>query len=136
MEQSTRVLPPKFEPFDPELLFDPYPTYQRLRRMSAVCRGGPATWAITRYEEIAVLLRDPRLGHAFPESFSEMFRNLSVAPNTELQRVVSGLATPVHTRVRRLVGKALNPAIARQLKQRIQSDVYRRVAGAARAGRF
>jgi cytochrome P450 len=113
-------LPPRLHPLDPVLLDNPYPTYARLRRASALCRGGPATWAVMRYAEVAALLRDPRVGHEFPDEFQRPFTQVGGQPNLELPRIVSALEPPQHTRIRNLISKALSPAVIRRMSGRIR----------------
>ncbi|RJL27219.1 cytochrome P450 [Bailinhaonella thermotolerans] len=126
---SAVALPPKFDVFDPALLDDPYPTYARLREAGALCRAGPATWAVTRHAEVTALLRDPRLGHGVPDGLGRpallpgrepygdvVERVLGAArPNAELPGLVSALDPPAHPRVRGLLARALNPAAVRRL---------------------
>src|SRR5436189_2817573 len=112
-EAPGRILPPKFDAFDPEVLDDPYPVYARLRAAGAVCRGGPATWVVTRHAEVSGLLRDRRLGHTFPEGFREPFAADGGAANRLLRRIVSSLDPPDHTRVRKAVQRSLSPVVVR-----------------------
>lgn len=126
---TTTTIPPKFDVFDPDLLDDPYPTYARLRSVSPLCRGGPATWGITRYAEVAALLRDPRLGHGMPVGFKppivpvqraggDIMRQAleAVRPNVELPNLVSALDPPQHTRLRWLLSRVINPPLVRGLQ--------------------
>jgi cytochrome P450 len=119
----TQTLPPKFDAFDPEVLDDPYPVYARLRAAGALCRGGPATWVVTRHAEVSALLKDRRLGHTFPEGFRTPFAESGGAANRLLQRIVSSLDPPDHTRVRRGVAQAVNPATVRGLRDTIAARV-------------
>jgi cytochrome P450 len=119
-------LPPRFDVLAPELSKDPYPTYERLRERGALARAGPASWAVTRYAEVAALLRDKRLGHAVPDELaarvglgSHMIDGTSAASaivpvNPVLTGIVSSLDPPNHTRVRSLMVKALARTAAHQ----------------------
>ena len=49
-----------FNPIDPEFLADPYPTYHRLRAEYPVHYSPLGFWVLTRYEEVAAVLRDAR----------------------------------------------------------------------------
>src|SRR5436305_5145808 len=66
--QTSRV--PRFEAVAATVLDDPYPMYATFRDAGAVVRAGPAQWVVTRYAEVAALLRDPRLGEEFPEAYN------------------------------------------------------------------
>ena len=51
---------------DPRFRADPYPTYARMRREMPVCKVdvpgfGRTAWVVTRYEDVAAALKDPRL---------------------------------------------------------------------------
>jgi cytochrome P450 len=60
---------PRFDGSDPSLLEDPYPAYAELRETGGICRGGIGQWVVSRYDDVARLLRDPRLGKTMPESY-------------------------------------------------------------------
>ncbi len=129
-------LTPRFDVFDPALLDDPYPTYAEVRRRSAVCRAGPATFAVTRYAEVAALLRDPRLGHRLPGRDALVARLPdSTRLNGELSRIVSGLDPPEHGRVRRLLAKAVSPSVVSQARAPMVAAVDRILAAAVDRGR-
>src|SRR6266508_3884959 len=49
-----------FNPMDPEFLADPYPTYHRLRAEDPVHYSPLGFWVLTRYEDVAAVLRDAR----------------------------------------------------------------------------
>ncbi|MGE4566941.1 MAG: hypothetical protein AAEB43_04700, partial [Acidimicrobiales bacterium] len=51
--------PPSWNPFDPEFMVDPYPTYARLRREDPVHRTPLGILILSRYEDAFQLLRDP-----------------------------------------------------------------------------
>src|SRR5947208_14953468 len=49
-----------FNPLDPEAHADPYPQYRRLREHAPMLRGPRGYWVLSRYADIAAVLRDPR----------------------------------------------------------------------------
>jgi cytochrome P450 len=108
------LLPPRFDPLDPAVLDDPYPTYARLRRHGPLCRGGPGQYFVTRYADVSALLRDPRLGHQFPDTYYE-FSLGSGAASSFFRRIILDQDPPEHTRLRRLIGRAFSPSLVRQL---------------------
>jgi cytochrome P450 len=117
-------LPPRFDILSPGVSRDPYETYALLRQQAVLARAGPATWAVTRYAEIATLLRDRRLCHAVPKQFAERIGLdigasepapvRALAFNPGLTRIVSSMDPPRHTVVRSLMTKALGRAAAEQ----------------------
>lgn len=133
---ATSTLPPRFDAFAPEVLDDPYPVYARLRAAAAACRGGPATWVVTRHRDVADLLRDRRLGHTFPDGFRTPFTVAGGSADRLLRHIVSSLDPPDHTRVRRAVGRALNPTVVRDLRPRLTALVGGLLDGAAARGGF
>ena len=125
------MLPPRFDVLAQEVLDDPYITYARLREETPIARAGPATWAITRYTDVAALLRDRRLGHTVPEELALRVglergaagRGPSIAVNPVLTRIVSSMDPPRHTIVRSLMVKGLARAAAEQ------AHMFREMAG-------
>jgi cytochrome P450 len=129
-------LPPKFDALDPELLEDPYPLYRRMREESALCRGGPATWVVTRYAEVSALLRDPRVGHEFPQRLGRPDMLLGTQPNFELPTIVSAIEPPAHTRIRSALSQALTPPVVRRLTTLIEKTAAELLAPALARGEF
>ncbi len=125
MARSTGTLLPKLDVFDPQLLTDPYPLYHRLRSAGPICRAGPGVYAVLSWAEIHRLLRDPRIGHDFPDEFRSPFRQLEGEPNTVMPAIVSALEPPRHTRIRRLLGQAMGPPELRRLHPAIEAEVGR-----------
>jgi len=54
--------PVQFNPLLPEVVADPYPTYHRLRAEDPVHLSPTGVWFLTRYDDAAMILRDPRFG--------------------------------------------------------------------------
>ncbi|WP_083844758.1 cytochrome P450 [Saccharomonospora cyanea] len=136
MDTYVSGLPPKFDALDRELLVDPYPVYTRLREESALCRGGPATWVVTRYAEVSALLRDSRVGHEFPERLGRPDMVLGTQPNFELPTIVSAIEPPAHTRVRGALSQALTPPVVRRMTALIERTVHELLEPALQRGSF
>ncbi|HEY7539306.1 MAG TPA: cytochrome P450 [Methylomirabilota bacterium] len=121
-----------FNPMDPEFLADPYPTYHRLRAEDPVHHSPLGFWVLTRYEDVAAVLRDPRF-------VKEPLAALVAARfGAEVPRGV-GLSMldrdpPDHTRLRSLVSKAFTPRVVEGLRPRIQKIVDGLIARAEAAG--
>lgn len=133
----TTAIPPKFDIFDPDLLDDPYPTYARLRNAGPLCRGGPATWGVTRHADVSALLRDCRLGHGMPAGFNPPIALVqradgavmqqvleAIQSNVELPNLLSALDPPQHTRLRGLLSRVINPPVVRRLQTLIGTTAY------------
>lgn len=129
-------LSPKFDVLDPDLLVDPYPLYQRMREESALCRGGPATWVVTRYADVSALLRDERIGHEFPSRLGRPDVLLGIKPNFELPTIVSAIEPPAHTRIRGALSHALTPPVVRKLTTLIERTAAELLASALRRQEF
>jgi cytochrome P450 len=117
---------------DPVFKADPYPTYARLRRDMPVAPtrlpDGRAVWLVTRYDDVALVLKDARfakdrrrvnMSHRTP--FSRFFGPLITA----LQFNMLDLDPPDHTRLRGLVHKAFTPRFVERLRDRIQALAVR-----------
>ncbi|QNP74252.1 cytochrome P450 [Streptomyces roseirectus] len=97
---------------------DPHGVYAELRRDAPV-RGvvtpdGLRVWVVTRYEDVRLVLADPRLAKD-TEVVGELFRRNTVegrAPRAVGRRTAGHMLNsdpPVHTRLRTLVSRAFTP---------------------------
>jgi cytochrome P450 len=85
---------------EPANLADPYPLYAQLREREPVQVAGE--WVFTRYDEVATVLRDPRLGRPRVPRFAlssvgvvlRMFLLLDLPDHTRLRRAVTRLFIP------------------------------------------
>ncbi|SCK54747.1 cytochrome P450 [Streptomyces sp. WMMB 322] len=112
---------------------DPYPVYRELRAYGPVCRGGPGQWVFPRHAEVSALLRDTRLGREYPEQYQAL--SIGEGPaNDYLQRIVINRDHTAHARLRRLLIKALNPALVRSLAGPVGALVDRRLDHLAERG--
>jgi len=110
--------PVQFNPLLPEVIEDPYPLYHRLRAEDPVHQTQAGMWVLSRYDDIAVILRDPRFGRrGFQELISARFGGPGLGRSMLLQD------PPNHTRLRSLVNKAFTPRVIEGLRGRIQQIV-------------
>ena len=120
---SQTLPPPLFDPFAPGFTDDPYPQYTALRAQAPVYQHPIGFWLLTRYDDVAWLLR---------AALSVEDRNVSDGPFLELREQLRGDETPRsgglsmldrdppdHTRLRRLVSKAFTPRAVQALRPRI-----------------
>ncbi|GGW20674.1 cytochrome P450 [Streptomyces capoamus] len=115
-------LPLKFDSRAPAVLQDPYPVYRELRESGGLSRGGPGQWVVSRYDDVAPLLRDRRLSHEYPEEYHEFSTGEGPAQSF-FQRILLDRDAPDHTRLRRLMAQAFSP----RLLQRMHGYIERRV---------
>src|SRR4029450_5669620 len=115
-----------FNPMDPEFLADPYPTYHRLRDEDPVHHSPLDFWVLTRYEDVAAVLRDPRFikgplgsrGAAGVGVTVPAVRSGGTVP-PGVGRSMLDRDPPDHTRLRSLVSKAFTPRVVEGLRPRI-----------------
>ena len=109
-----------FHPMDPEFVADPYPTYHRLRTEDPVHHSSLGLWMLTRYEDVAAVLRDSRLvKEPIPAVVAARMGWITPAsPLSMLDR-----DPPDHTRLRGLVSKAFTPRVVELLRPRVQQIV-------------
>ena len=121
--------------FDPEFLADPYPAYHRLRAEDPVHRHPLGFYVLTRYEDVAVVLRDARFGKGGYQALIEgRFGASPDGPRLALSMLFRD--PPDHTRLRALVSKAFTPRVVETLRPHVQAIVDRLLARAAEAGRM
>jgi cytochrome P450 len=131
----TTSLPPKFDPYDPAVLDNPYPTYARLRHAGPLCRGGPAQWVVPRYADVARLICDPRLSSRYGSEYHRIA--VGDGPLTDFfEHIVLNRDPPGHTRLRRLLGQAFTPAAVRSLTSSIGTLVDELLAPGLDRGRL
>lgn len=126
--------------FDQEFLADPYPTYAWLRENSPVHHLGGDFWAISRYEDVMKVLRNPTVfsselgysGMLSGESSSasrtgrDRRRAMTDSGMGVLSNGFAGLRIliavdpPDHTRLRRLVSKPFSPRHIWSLEPRLR----------------
>jgi cytochrome P450 len=110
-------------PFDVEFYVDPYPVYARLREAAPVHRvclpEGSPVWLVTRYDEVAELLKDRRLvrnrRHA-GDYENEVLPEFVRSGNLHMED------GPVHTRLRRFMNFAFTPKRIDMLRPVIVSE--------------
>ena len=127
----------EYNPFLPDVHADPYPLYHRLRREDPVHWNPPGVWLLTRYDDVAAVLRDPHLGRDPRNAAEVQALRASLAPGEPLpwqDQAPSMLFVdpPDHTRLRTLVHKAFTPSAVEQLRPRVRelvAELLDRVVG-------
>jgi cytochrome P450 len=121
--------------FDPDFLADPYPVYHRLRSEDPVHRHPLGFYVLTRYDDVAALLRDARFGKGGYQALFEM-RFGGRVDGSGLAASMLFRDPPDHTRLRALVSKAFTPRVVETLRGRIQAIVDRLLDDVAERGRM
>ena len=117
--------PFEFEPFAPDFDADPAPIYRRLREEEPLHYWVTAPgWVVTRHEDVAVVIRDPRfslnfwdLEHAPPQPPMEersLFDQLMARGTFQVQ-------DQDHVRLRKLVSYALTPRAVDRMRAEVQA---------------
>lgn len=120
-----------WNPLDPAVHADPYPSYRRLRESAPMLRAPMGFWVVSRYADIAAVLRDGRFGHSMDEA-SAMLQAMEGPGGTtvtELSRWMLFRDPPDHTRLRALVSKAFTPRAVEALRPRVTQIVDQLVEG-------
>jgi|HigsolmetaAR206D_1030411.scaffolds.fasta_scaffold02454_1 unspecific monooxygenase len=129
-EMLAQLMP--FDPFDPEFVSDPYPTYRRMRENGPVLRTPVGMVFVTGHEEASRVLRDPAFGWGDGDLVADQF-----VPNPDGPplRPLMFLDPPDHTRIRSLVGRAFSGRAMERIRHRAEAIVERLVAEAVELGR-
>jgi cytochrome P450 len=105
-----------FNPLLPEFHANPYPFYHRLRQEDPVHHSPLGVWVLTRYDDVELVLRDPRFVRAGFEAF--LYTDEGRLPTSMLFR-----DPPDHTRLRSLVSRAFTPRVIDGMRVHIQELV-------------
>ena len=87
-----------FNPMDPEVLRNPYPTYKRMRNEYPVYRHPAGFWALTRYQDVSEALKD-----AATFSSSAMGQQNQQMMGEGIGRSLISEDPPTHTEQRNIV---------------------------------
>ncbi|AKJ02945.1 hypothetical protein ATI61_113136 [Archangium gephyra] len=102
----------------PEVRANPYPLYAELRRRP-VCQVEPGgMWAVSRYDDVVTVLKDPRRFSS--EGLGRSFRPPWLERNPTADSLVMK-DPPEHTRLRSLVTRAFNGATLSRLEPSIRA---------------
>ncbi len=128
-----------YNPFDPAIRANPYPTYARLRAEAPVYRSGSlGLTVVSRYDDVLCALKDPA---AFSSrAMRDLFAQGAVAVNGEGSGIdgetLIGTDPPVHTRLRKIVNRAFTPRRIAGLEARIREVADELIARFEGRGKF
>ena len=131
-EQEKIEYDPIYDPFNPELIADPYPYYERLREEHPVYYNERMDfYVLSRYEDIYRALRKPQIFSSAQglTPVKDEISQLGLPPTFIM------MDPPDHTRLRRLITKAFTPDTVKALEPKIREFVIGRIeAMKAKAG--
>jgi cytochrome P450 len=133
------VTAPTFNPFDPSFRADPHPFYDALRRDDPVHFAPGGLVVLTRYDDVAAVLRSNDFSRDVEKSAKAIDTPVSMRRRerrTTGTKSILNLDPPDHTRLRRLVSKSFTPSAIERLRPLVQHfvdsalhDVEQRVRG-------
>lgn len=122
-------------PFGEPVRLDMDPLFTKLRREEPVCRvelpyGGEG-WLVTRYEDVKLVLADPRFSRAATVGREDLPRATPapVRPDSLLS-----MDPPEHSRLRKLVAKAFTGRRVAELRPRTRAIVDEKLTALEQAG--
>lgn len=105
-----------YDPNDPAMYADPYPTYRRLREEEPTFHSAePGFWALSRHADVSAAWRD-----------FELYSNdhgVSIdlwGPDARTRMSFIAMDPPDHTRFRALISRGFTPARVQRLQERIR----------------
>jgi len=104
-----------FNPIDPEVLRNPYPTYKKMRDEYPVYRHPAGFWALTRYRDVSEALKD-----AATFSSSAMGQRNQQGMGEGFGRSLISEDPPTHTDQRNTVNRGFTPSRIGALEPRIE----------------
>ena len=125
MQQSTPAMQ-LFNPSDPAFIADPYPAYRMLREHAPVWKSPLGMWILTRYEDIANVLKDSSFIHDFEGEISDPRNRRAVKDEPVTKNLGQSMLVrdpPDHTRLRNLVVRAFTARRVEEMRPRIQKIV-------------
>ncbi len=130
--------PPAFNPLDPAFIQDPYPFYHRLREAAPVFKTPMGFWLLSRYDDIALALKDKRFGKDFEGSIKRRYgtSRLNEPAFASLAHTMLVLDPPDHTRLRGLVNKAFTARRVLDMRPRIRALVDQQLDRVADKGQM
>lgn len=137
-EQTPVADAPLFNPFSPEFLRNPYPSFELLRENQPLMKTPLGFWVASRYADVQMILKDRRFGKGFEERMKmrngdDVFDN-PVYANMRTWMLVQD--PPDHSRLRGLVSKAFTARRIEGLRPQIQTLVDELLDRVAPQGRM
>ena len=124
-----------YDPFDPQVLADPYPYYAALRRSAPVHPVASLNLkVVSRHADAELVLRRPDLFSSSPyRDFIRAAMELGGMPELESETLL-GSDPPCHTRLRKIVNRGFTHARVAALAPTIEKMANQLVVGLIEAG--
>lgn len=101
-----------FVPNDAEFIRDPYPLYQRLRQQQPLHRSPMGYWVLSRFDDVAAAMKDPRLSNQ-PSRYAvthQRNRNKYTAADVAAN-IIPFLDPPQHSTPRQLINRVFQQSL-------------------------
>jgi cytochrome P450 len=107
----------RWDPWDPEIFANPYPTYRRLRDEAPLYRNEEHDfWALSRFEDVERGLRDPATFSSAKGNIVELIQaEVDLPPGTVIME-----DPPAHTVHRKLMSRMFTPRRVEELEPQIR----------------
>lgn len=92
---------------DPRFAADPFPTYARLRRESPVHRNSDGSFLVTRYDDVAMVLRDSRMSSDKTLELTPLYGESPILEH--YLNIMVFVDPPRHTGIRKRLARAFTP---------------------------
>jgi cytochrome P450 len=116
----TTDTPVVFDPFNPDFIANPYPLLHRLRARAPVHHSPWGFWVLTRYADVAHVLRHPQVFGTYVLRDRLRAQLGDGAAFAYVSRRLTSLDPPDHTRLRTLVTKAFTVRRVDAMRPQIQ----------------
>ena len=118
----TVAVAPQFNPFDPSFTESPYELYANLRDNDPVQYSDLLCgWVVTRYEDVAALLRDPTISSSVHSATPTSVTKIEIerlAEQPRAARTIVMMDDPDHARTRKLMAKPFRVAAIERVRGR------------------
>ncbi|MEV5432629.1 cytochrome P450 [Streptomyces sp. NPDC052701] len=129
--------------FSADYFQNPYPTFAWLREHSPVHEfrfpaGNVRTWIVTRYDDVKAVLADPRFSSEGGTWGNAEFKEAGLVSGagSVLEKAVTVVDPPAHTRLRRLAMSTFTPRRIAQWRQTVERVVASALDSCAARGEF
>ncbi len=111
----------EYNPLAPDITRNPYRSYALLRREAPIYRTPLGFLAVSRYDDVLAILRDPiRFSSAAMDDLVNQVKSVSLDDAHQGGESLIGTDPPLHARMRKIVNRAFTPSRIAALQPRIR----------------